>query len=132
EDARAEQPVPLRLEGAVVDRLRLLDLAIGPGADLLRARHLDLDLVEGLRLARLAQDLHQLVHAITFSGISGRRSQDKKKSSYSEEKETKRLSVIRVRQTSEGFLVLFFKKEHSSFRSDSYPGPRSAQATSAP
>src|SRR3546814_1151552 len=29
-DARAEQAVPLRLEGAVVDRLRLLDLAVGP------------------------------------------------------------------------------------------------------
>ena len=38
EDARAEQPVPLRLERAVVDRLGLLDLAIRPGPDLLRAR----------------------------------------------------------------------------------------------
>jgi hypothetical protein len=28
EDARAEQAVPLRLEGAVVDRLGLLDLAV--------------------------------------------------------------------------------------------------------
>ena len=37
EDARAEQPVTLRLERAVVDRLRLLDLAVRPRLDLLRA-----------------------------------------------------------------------------------------------
>ena len=42
-DARAEQPVALRLEGAVVDRLRLGHLAVRPGADLLRAGKLDLD-----------------------------------------------------------------------------------------
>ena len=50
EDARAEQPVALRLEGTVVDRLRLLDLAERPRQDLLRARDRDADLVEGLRL----------------------------------------------------------------------------------
>ena len=38
EDARAEQAVALRLERAVVDRLRLLDLAERPREDLLRAR----------------------------------------------------------------------------------------------
>src|SRR5690606_23513947 len=54
----------LRLEGAVVDGLGLLDLAVGPGADLLRARDRDLDLVEGQGLPGLAQDLHQLVHAV--------------------------------------------------------------------
>ncbi len=64
EDARAEQPVALRLEGAVVDGLRLLDLAVRPGADLLRTRHLDLDLIESHCLAGLAEDLHQFVHAI--------------------------------------------------------------------
>ena len=64
EDARAEQPVALRLEGAVVDGLRLLDLAIGPGADLLRRGDLDLDLVESHRLAGLAEDLHQFVHTL--------------------------------------------------------------------
>ena len=37
EDAGAEQAVALRLEGAVVDRLRLLDLAVGPRADALGA-----------------------------------------------------------------------------------------------
>jgi hypothetical protein len=36
EDLRAEQAVALRLEGAVVDGLGLLDLAVRPLADLLR------------------------------------------------------------------------------------------------
>ena len=36
ENARAEQAVALRLEGAVVDGLRLLDLAVGPRQNLLR------------------------------------------------------------------------------------------------
>src|SRR5580698_6119494 len=63
EDAGAEQAVPLRLEGAVVDGLRLLDLAVRPGTDLLRTRDVDANLVEGRNLAGLAQDLHQLVHA---------------------------------------------------------------------
>ena len=64
EDARAEQAVALRLEGAVVDRLRLLDLAVGPGQDLFRARERDADLVEGLRLDLRAEDVHDLlVHA---------------------------------------------------------------------
>src|ERR1700760_2182826 len=47
EDAGTKQPVPLRLEGAVVDRLGLLDL----------------DLIKRNRLAGLAEDLHQLIHA---------------------------------------------------------------------
>src|SRR5258707_6554171 len=46
EDLRAEEAVPLRLEGAVVDRLRLGHLAVGPAADLLRAGQADLDQVE--------------------------------------------------------------------------------------
>ena len=36
EDLRAEEPVPLRLEGAVVDGLGLLHLAVRPRADLVR------------------------------------------------------------------------------------------------
>src|SRR6185312_4579148 len=63
EDTGAEQPVPLGLEGAIVDRLRFLDLAIGPRPDALRAGDRDLDLVEALRTADLAEDVHQLVHA---------------------------------------------------------------------
>ena len=50
EDARAEQAVALGLERAVVDGLGLLDLAVGPGQNLLRARDRDLDLIEALRL----------------------------------------------------------------------------------
>src|SRR5690606_20423754 len=44
----AEEPVLLRLEGAVVDGLRLLDLAVGPGADVLRGGQTDTGLVEQL------------------------------------------------------------------------------------
>jgi hypothetical protein len=49
EDARAEQAVTLGLERAVVDRLGLLDLAVGPAEDPLGRGQRDLDLVEGLR-----------------------------------------------------------------------------------
>src|SRR5271154_3132567 len=63
EDAGAEQPVPLRLEGAVVDRLRLLDLAERPRPDTLRAGDRDADLIKALRTADLAEDVHQLIHA---------------------------------------------------------------------
>ena len=49
EDLRAEEAVALRLEGPVVDRLRLGDLAEGPGPDLLGAREGDLDRVEVAR-----------------------------------------------------------------------------------
>src|SRR6185503_7427687 len=46
EDALAEQAVALGLERAVVDRLRLLDLAVGPGRDLLRGGDREADRVE--------------------------------------------------------------------------------------
>ncbi len=46
EDALAEETVFLRLQRAVVDRLRLGDLAPAPGADLLRRREADLNRVE--------------------------------------------------------------------------------------
>src|SRR5690606_30087904 len=42
EDARAEQTVTLRLERAVIDRFRLLDLTVGPRENLLRAGDRDL------------------------------------------------------------------------------------------
>ena len=48
EDARAEQAVTLGLERAVVDGLGLLDLAVGPAQDLLRAGDDDLHLIEHL------------------------------------------------------------------------------------
>ena len=46
EDALAEEAVLLGLERAVVDRLRLRDLAGAPAADLLGGREADLDGVE--------------------------------------------------------------------------------------
>ena len=47
EDAGAEQAVPFRLEGAVVDGFGLLDLAMAPAQDLIRAGQRNLDAVEG-------------------------------------------------------------------------------------
>src|SRR6478752_5673364 len=73
EDAGAEQPVTLRLEGAVVDRLGLLDLAEGPRADPLGAGDPDLDLVEGFRLCELVGEFGQVVHFVSplIGSISG-------------------------------------------------------------
>ena len=53
EDLRAEEPVPLRLERAVVDGLGLGDLAVGPRPDSLGRRQRDLDRVEVLQRCRL-------------------------------------------------------------------------------
>src|SRR4029079_10283673 len=46
EDLLAEQPVLLRLQRPVVDGLGLLDLAVGPRADLFRRGEADAELVE--------------------------------------------------------------------------------------
>src|SRR5205085_10942801 len=46
EDLLAEEPVLLRLQGAVVDGLRLLDLAVRPRADRVGGRETDAELVE--------------------------------------------------------------------------------------
>ncbi len=65
EDARAEQAVALGLEGAVVDGLRLFDLAVGPGQNLLRARDRNPDLVEDLSRHLRAEKIHDfLVHRL--------------------------------------------------------------------
>src|SRR6187397_3667169 len=65
EDARAEQTVTLRLEGPVVDGLRLFDLAVGPGQNLLRARDRNPDLVEDLRRGLRTEKIHNfLVHRL--------------------------------------------------------------------
>src|SRR3978361_950200 len=45
EDLLAEETVTLGLERAVVDRLRLLDLAVAPRADVVRSGQADLKLV---------------------------------------------------------------------------------------
>jgi hypothetical protein len=62
EDAGAEQAVTLGLERAVVDGLRLLDLAVAPGADAVGAGDRDADLVEGRRALRLAQYVDEVGH----------------------------------------------------------------------
>jgi hypothetical protein len=46
EDLLAEESVLLGLEGAVVDRLGLLDLTVGPLADVLRGGQTDAQFVE--------------------------------------------------------------------------------------
>src|SRR6202035_4233683 len=68
EDARAEQAVALGLEGTVVDGLRLLDLAVGPGQNLLRRRDRDPDLVEDLSRRRRIEQIHNfLVHRLLLA-----------------------------------------------------------------
>src|SRR5262245_29972273 len=67
EDARAEQPVPLGLEGAVVDRLGLLDLAERPRRDVVGAGDRDADLIERRRLHLLLEEVGDLVHRLSLS-----------------------------------------------------------------
>src|ERR1700691_1958692 len=61
EDARAEQPVSLGLEGTVVDGLGLFDLAVRPGQNLFRARDRNPDLVEDLSRRLRAEKIHDLL-----------------------------------------------------------------------
>ncbi len=68
EDAGAEQPVALRLEGAVVDRLRLLDLAVGPRQNLFRARDRDADLIEHLGRHLRPEKTHDFLIHILLPG----------------------------------------------------------------
>ena len=69
-NARAEQTVALRLEGAVVDGLRLLDLAERPGQNLLRAGERDPDGIEHLRRRLRIEEIHDLlVHAVLLFGV---------------------------------------------------------------
>src|SRR6201994_4970316 len=68
EDAGAEQAVALGLEGAVVDGLRLLDLAVGPRQNLLRGRDRNPDLVEDLSRRRRIEEIHNfLVHGLLLA-----------------------------------------------------------------
>src|SRR5205085_3757802 len=54
EDLLAEEPVLLRLQGAVVDGLRLLDLAVGPRPDRIGGCQRDSELVEIVDVEQLA------------------------------------------------------------------------------
>src|SRR5262249_55737398 len=68
EDARAKQTVALGLEGAIVDGLRLFDLAVGPGQNLLGGRDRDPDLVEDLSRRRRIKKIHNLlVHRLLLA-----------------------------------------------------------------
>ncbi|CEG07608.1 hypothetical protein BN961_01006 [Afipia felis] len=68
EDARAEQTVALRLEGAVVDGFRLFDLAVRPRQNLLRRRDRNPDLVEDLGRRRRVEKIHNLlVHRLLLA-----------------------------------------------------------------
>ena len=60
-DARAEQTVAFRLEGAIVDGLRLFDLAVRPGQNLLRAGDRNPDLIEDLSRRLRAEKIHNLL-----------------------------------------------------------------------
>src|SRR5690606_24518918 len=63
EDARAEKAVTLRLERAVVDGFRLLDLAERPRHDVIRTGDRDFDLIERReRRLLLLEDARDLVH----------------------------------------------------------------------
>src|SRR6185437_7786972 len=61
-DGGAEQAVTLRLEGAVVDRLRLLHFAVRPRTDQLRRGQRDLDRVKVRRGALLIEEVEQVFH----------------------------------------------------------------------
>ena len=64
EDARAEQAVAFGLERAIIDRLRLLDLAERPRQNFLGRSDRYLDLIESLRLNDRIEEIHDLlIHA---------------------------------------------------------------------
>ena len=62
EDLRAEEAIALRLERAVVDRLRLLDLTVRPLADLLGRRERDADRAERKRILGLLEEAEDVAH----------------------------------------------------------------------
>src|SRR6516164_5989285 len=64
ENPRAEKAIPLRYERPVVDRLGLLDFAIRPGENLLRACDGDANLVKYLsRYLRTEEIRNLLIHS---------------------------------------------------------------------
>jgi hypothetical protein len=60
----AEQTVTLRLEGPVVDRLRLLHFAVRPRADLVRRGKANGDRIELLFLRHLSKQIQQCFHLL--------------------------------------------------------------------
>jgi hypothetical protein len=72
EDLGAEQAVALGFEGPVVDRLRLLHLAVRPRPDLLGRGQARLDRVEFLFLRYLLEQIEQCFHASLLQYVSYR------------------------------------------------------------
>src|SRR5439155_24279708 len=72
EDALAEQPVLLRLQRPVVDGLGLLDLAVRPGADLIRRGQADPDLVEVVHIQHVAASTPSRSRRRRAPGAKGR------------------------------------------------------------
>jgi len=64
EDLRAEETITLGLEGPVVDRLGLLDLAVRPLADLLGRRERDADRAERKRILGLLEEAEDVAHGL--------------------------------------------------------------------
>ena len=61
----AEESVTLRLERAVVDRFRLLDLAEGPGSDLVRRRQSNTNGIEDLDLTLGSEKIQKVFHGFS-------------------------------------------------------------------
>ena len=66
EDAGAEEAIPLRLEGTVVDGLRLLHLTMRPLPDALRRGQADLDRTEMEGILRLLEKAENVLHGFTL------------------------------------------------------------------
>src|SRR4029450_6919275 len=69
EDLLAEEPVLLRLERAVVDRLRLLDLTVRPRADLVRGGERDRQLGGVVHVEHWCLFLLRLLVSASGSGV---------------------------------------------------------------
>ncbi len=72
EDPLAEQAVLLGLQGPVVDGLRLLDLAVGPGTDLVRGGQADAELIEVVHVQheRLASSTRTRSSSVTSPAVT--------------------------------------------------------------
>ncbi len=71
EDLLAEEPVLFRLEGAVVDRLGLLDLAVAPLTDVVSGGQADPELVEEVDVEHYASIPLRVVSLWSETGVAG-------------------------------------------------------------
>jgi hypothetical protein len=69
EDLLAEEPVLLRLQGAVVDGLRLLDLAVGPLTDVVSGGQADAQLVEEVDVEHVCFSLSLVINAWSAEAV---------------------------------------------------------------